>query len=383
MKALDKEEKFLKYHPLPNLPVIKTPLVTDYKFQHLNWEGDSMVDIHNKFNPPLITKKYAVRGSGASASVFFRVKNGECLAVKQYSFNETDLSQWRKHGMAMHFLAQQISPHVVRMRKILLREEAIVMEYMPNGSLDKLIKKDGFLPVNIRLRIALDILQGLYELHKYRILHGDLKPANILLDAYCRAFLCDFDESRFEHIDPKFEYSSRSLYLAPETFQRSSGYSTASDIYSFGIVLWELLTRSKPYKHLALEGNYIAKGIFDAILNHKTNPFPENFDPRLKILIQSCWEIEPGKRPSAAQLIFQLRSFMLATLTLSPDSTVPFKIKKSASFPELTIFKKPASDEKAGTMDMDSFINKFNKIDRYFVTSQKPETSKEVRHPAA
>ena len=91
--------------------------------------------------------------------------------------------------------------------------------------------------------IGADITEGLNYLHEFGIVHCDLKPQNVLLDAENRAYLCDFGNARFQGHQTR-ELGGTLAYTAPEMLQKREGrpvWDPAVDVYSFGVVLWEML----------------------------------------------------------------------------------------------------------------------------------------------
>ena len=95
------------------------------------------------------------------------------------------------------------------------------------------------------MQILRDVTQGLRFLHSNRppILHGDLKGRNILIDSHFRAKLCDFGLSA-----KKKQISGTPYFLAPEYLKGKQSYSPQCDIYSLGIVIYEIYSRQDPYK---------------------------------------------------------------------------------------------------------------------------------------
>ena len=156
-----------------------------------------------------------------------------------------------------------------------------------------------------RGRIALDIAQGLAFLHASTpiILHRDLKSHNILLDSHRRAKIADFGLSRVK----QESRSSRSqqqdcvgtvAWMAPELFKRRAKYVAGSDMYSFGMILWELSTRALPWEDA--HGN---QSIIKWVCEGEREDIPPMTPPPIATLIKQCWEAEPGGRPSAAQAL--------------------------------------------------------------------------------
>ncbi|XP_066380833.1 wall-associated receptor kinase 2-like [Miscanthus floridulus] len=127
----------------------------------------------------------------------------------------------------------------------------LVYEYVPNGSLDKILHESNGMPLDLdlRLQIAAQSAKGLAYMHSEittPILHGDVKPANILLDEKYIPKISDFGTSRMITIEEN--YTSTIIgnwgYMDPEYVQTGL-YTSKSDVYSFGVVLLELITRKK------------------------------------------------------------------------------------------------------------------------------------------
>jgi serine/threonine protein kinase len=129
----------------------------------------------------------------------------------------------------------------------------IEMEFIPGGNLHELIasrfKRDGSpLPLPILLPILLGIARALSALHEQKIIHRDIKPSNILIDENYEPYLTDFGFAcRIEGADL---LTSRGTcnYMAPEVLSES--YTTAVDVYSFGLVIWEARKGEMPFKDL-------------------------------------------------------------------------------------------------------------------------------------
>ena len=151
-------------------------------------------------------------------------------------------------------MASMRSDYIVQLRGICLEAPyyCLVMELMPKGSLYSVLKGNPVLPLAVKYRIALDVICGLAQLHEAKIIHRDLKSMNVLLDDRFRAKISDFGLAKI-----KSEVSSTSAakgakgtwgWMAPELLENNpsppSTFST--DIYAYGMILWELIV--KPYQ---------------------------------------------------------------------------------------------------------------------------------------
>jgi eukaryotic-like serine/threonine-protein kinase len=125
----------------------------------------------------------------------------------------------------------------------------MVLECLPNGSLEERLRGDKPLPDAETERIAADVAAGLAHAHERHLVHRDLKPANILFDAEGRAKIADFGIARMRGTGTLTEAGTvlgTASYISPE---QASGQTAgpASDVYSFGVILFRMLTGSLPF----------------------------------------------------------------------------------------------------------------------------------------
>jgi len=154
--------------------------------------------------------------------------------------------------------------------------------------------------------MAIDIAQGLVHLHGRKILHRDLKSGNILLDAQGRAKISDFGLAKIkQEVSSSTTKTSKAVgsvrWRAPELFKRQAVATPAADIYSFGMILWELATRQLPFSDAADEQTVISW-----IKDGEQEKIPADCPKALADMIQACWG-PPDKRPTAAEILTQLK----------------------------------------------------------------------------
>lgn len=177
-------------------------------------------------------------------------------------------------------------------------EPMLVMEYMDYGSLHELLRNETFeLSGEIILQITRDLAQGLRYLHSSRppILHGDLKARNLLIDSRFRAKLCDFGLSS----KTSGSISGTPFWMAPEYLRGDTSYDAACDIYSVGIILFEIYARKSPYN--GEDYRTIIRGVCNRRVNKRPD-LPKAAPQRFQELMKKCWHKEPSSRPGARDL---------------------------------------------------------------------------------
>jgi tetratricopeptide (TPR) repeat protein len=193
------------------------------------------------------------------------------------------------------------------------------MEYMEGGTLEELLEREPRQPPHTSLEILRGIACGLKVAHEKRIVHGDLKPANVLLDRAGTAKLADFGLARMFR-DPGLALSIAAdlvgtpRYMAPEVIMGGKP-SPASDVWGFGVVLYQVLAGLRPF-----EGHNL-NALFYAIQNAPPPPLDPGVPPDLVHLTQRCLEKEPAKRPEeVAEVIRTLERVTPRAIVLPPKS---------------------------------------------------------------
>jgi len=123
----------------------------------------------------------------------------------------------------------------------------IVMEYVPGETLESIVTRDGALEVPIALDYACQICNAVDHAHRHGVLHRDLRPSNVIVTGSGLAKVADFGTSRFLEIAAHGTTVIGSPpYMAPEQFQGKAVF--ASDVYSIGITMFQMLTGDMPYE---------------------------------------------------------------------------------------------------------------------------------------
>ena len=272
--------------------VIEVPKMNQFILSHDDIERDRSI---------------AQIGNGRSATVSLgRIKGQEGLfAIKVLKCRSLTPPELESLQREITILASLSHPSLVKLRGYTNEPPfCLVTDYMENGSLFAFLrdKKDQLSPTE-RTLIALDVASGMTYIHEQKIMHRDLKSLNILLDENKRAKLCDFGLARIISYEPMSGLVGTAQWMAPEVLLSKPSYDASIDVYSFGIVLWELLTSKVPYEGVDL-------GLLPKlVVNDGLRPvIPEGTPPGLATLMSSCWSANPMLRPTFQQITQLLSS---------------------------------------------------------------------------
>ena len=169
----------------------------------------------------------------------------------------------------------------------------IVSEYAPDGSLQELLKKNGPLPIEEAVNLAIGILNGLEFLHSQGIIHRDLKPANILLQGRVPR-LADFGISRaMSQTSATQNIAGTPQYMAPEALDGKRNVKT--DIWSAGVVLYQMLSGSLPFPQ-----NTFGE-LCNAVFNREPQPLPSSIPLKLQEVIGKALSKDVAARYQTAR----------------------------------------------------------------------------------
>ena len=216
------------------------------------------------------------------------------------------------------------------------------MEFLSGGSLDDLLHSTMELPWKFRHQMALDIVRGLSYLHNQNppIVHRDLKSLNIILNEDGRAKIGDFGLARVKSATKHTGMVSKSqgdqdyqvgteLWMAPELLNpKTAKYTAKSDMYSFGLILWEIAAREYPYQG--------ANNSFDLIRSWKEKGqeenIPENTPEYFAEAIERCRSLSPSSRPNAEEMIRYLEGPEDESVAVASSSETSNLLGKSGIF---------------------------------------------------
>ncbi|XP_060687246.1 mitogen-activated protein kinase kinase kinase 21 isoform X1 [Hemiscyllium ocellatum] len=217
--------------------------------------------------------------------------------------------------------------NIIALRGVCLQEPnlCLVMEYAQGGPLNRALAGRR-IPPRTLVNWAVQIARGMCYLHAEAIvpiIHRDLKSSNILLlekienDDIANKTLkiTDFGLAREWHKTTKMSAAGTYAWMAPEVI-KSSMFSKGSDVWSYGVLLWELLTGEVPYR--GIDGLAVAYGV---AVNKLTLPIPSTCPEPFTKLMEECWDQDPHVRPNFATILEQLTAIEATVITDLPQES--------------------------------------------------------------
>jgi len=209
----------------------------------------------------------------------------------------------------------------------------IVMEFMGLGSLYDLLHNEliSEIPLPLKVRLALQAAKGMHFLHSSGIVHRDLKSLNLLLDNKWNLKVSDFGLTCFRgqlKKEAQNQQQGSVHWMAPEILSEDTEVDhILSDIYSFGIILWELLTRQHPYEGLTPAAVAVAVIRDDARPNMPIGEVDADYEK----LITDCWHRDPTVRPTFLEVMTRLSSMIDEGGSSSSSSFFSSKMRQTGS----------------------------------------------------
>jgi len=239
-------------------------------------------------------------GAGAYGEVYEGEWRRSKVAIKRLLCTDVDEKAMRHFFAEMEILSIARHDNVVRFLGGCVKPNnlAILFEFCPQSLYDLLRAAHEPLPSKHAIRIARQVALGIYYLHccKPPILHLDLKSANVLLDDYGRAKVCDFGLSHLKSGAGVLTSRMGSpMWTAPEVL-KGAVISEAADTYSYGMLLYELITSELPYHNVPAP--QIIVGVMTNMLPRPEIPTQCEPPPALARLMRRCWQHDMDQRPS-------------------------------------------------------------------------------------
>ena len=259
-------------------------------------------------------------GIGSYGEVHRGLWRGTEVAVKRFLDQDLSVHLMREFTSEVDLMRRLRHPNVILLMGAVTTTPnlSIVTEFLHRGSLFKLLHKAQPKAIKAamnaesrRLRMALDVAKGMHYLHSCTpvIVHRDLKSPNLLVDKHWVVKVCDFGLSRMKNHTFLSSKSNAGTpeWMAPEVL-RNEPSDEKSDVFSYGVIFWELLTQQIPWSHLnpmqvvgvvGFAGNRLA--------------VPDTVDPRLREICEECWAQDPRARPSFLDVQKRLKPLVHAS----------------------------------------------------------------------
>ncbi|XP_044472044.1 serine/threonine-protein kinase STY13-like [Mangifera indica] len=179
----------------------------------------------------------------------------------------------------------------------------IVTEYAKGGSVRQFLNKrqNRSVPLKLAVKQALDVARGMAYVHELGLIHRDLKSDNLLIFSDKSIKIADFGVARIEvQTEGMTPETGTYRWMAPEMIQHRP-YTQKVDVYSFGIVLWELVTGLLPFQNMtAVQAAF-------AVVNKGARPIiPNDCLPVLGEIMTRCWDANPDVRPPFSEVVTML-----------------------------------------------------------------------------
>eukprot|EP01121_Diplochlamys_sp_Union-15-3_P022457 TRINITY_DN9570_c0_g1_i1.p1 TRINITY_DN9570_c0_g1~~TRINITY_DN9570_c0_g1_i1.p1 ORF type:complete len:517 (-),score=74.42 TRINITY_DN9570_c0_g1_i1:126-1676(-) len=245
---------------------------------------------------------------GASGKVYLGSYNDLIVAIKdlsaRFAFEGDNL--FYNFQRELSLLSSLKHPNIVNIIGACIEPPDlwIIMEYAERGSLYKVLQEETIvIPKAFVSGMAKGIATGMAFLHERKIIHRDLKSLNVLVTEDWVAKITDFGDSR--SISNVMTIAKGTpQWMAPEVYHNAN-YTEKSDVYSYGIILWELVTRKIPY-----QGSLGSlRDILYMVQKGERPPIPPSCPYFWSKLMRVCWDTNPNTRPSFVQILEALENF--------------------------------------------------------------------------
>jgi len=231
------------------------------------------------------------------------LETNQAVAIKELTSETSDLRKRfeRENSVRLE------SPFIVQPYQVGEYQGSyfLVMEFIEGQNLKQIIEREGAFESARAGKLLEQIASGLAEAHKNNIIHRDIKPENIMVTPRAEVKITDFgiacflDKERMTRIGSTL---GTAHYMSPEQVEDASKVDASSDIFSLGVVFYEMLTGKKPF-----DGRMMGE-LFLAIVSQDPAPLRSlvpTLDPRLESFVLKMLEKSPANRPSGMEEILQ------------------------------------------------------------------------------
>lgn len=271
---------------------------------------------------------------GALGKVFLGIYKDEDVAVKILEEGK-NISSNTSNNTAEEIALRELEirnrvgdhPNIARLRAVSKRLPlmwCLITEHSKEGTVREYIERlNGVhIPIHTAVGWAIDISRAMAHLHSLDLVHSNLNSHNIVIANDKSAKVTNIGGLKIEVCTEGFTPETGAYrWMAPEQIQHRPA-EKASDVFSFGIILWELLTGDLPHSSLSA-----VQAAF-AVAHHKQRPkIPDRCPPRIHGLLQDCWLAEPSERPSFARISDLLKLIKSALPRLNSSNSFTMRGK--------------------------------------------------------
>jgi serine/threonine protein kinase len=240
-------------------------------------------------------------GLGSYGVVFRGKWKGVEVAVKRFIKQKLDERRMLEFRAEMAFLSELHHPNIVLFIGACVKKPnlCIVTEFMKQGSLRDILANNTIkLTWKQKLRMLRSAALGINYLHSLHpvIVHRDLKPSNLLVDENWNVKVADFGFARIKEENATMTRCGTPCWTAPEII-RGDKYDERADVFSFGVVMWQVVTRKEPFAGR----NFM--GVSLDVLEGKRPQIPNDCPAEFRKVMKKCWHASAEKRPTMERVV--------------------------------------------------------------------------------
>src|SRR5947199_5969851 len=284
---------------------------------------------------------------------------GRLVALKTfrigYSVRDSEMEQFRIRFMREAQSAGILThPNIVTIHDVVEASDEglafIAMEYVRGTNLKLLLQNDQALPLSFVLETIAQVGDALDYAHSNRVVHRDVKPANILITTDNKVKITDFGIARLDssNLTQEGQLLGTPNYMAPEQIQGKE-VDHRADLFSLGVVLYEMLTRHKPFQgeNLTVVSHRIVYDQFTPL-----REYARDVPPGVDRILNRALEKDPARRYQRAKdMVEELRQVAVATTTRGDD------LNETMALPPMTV-PTPAAPAPAAPPSKGSFLDR-------------------------
>eukprot|EP00469_Lotharella_globosa_P012607 CAMPEP_0167789100 /NCGR_PEP_ID=MMETSP0111_2-20121227/10464_1 /TAXON_ID=91324 /ORGANISM="Lotharella globosa, Strain CCCM811" /LENGTH=615 /DNA_ID=CAMNT_0007681163 /DNA_START=29 /DNA_END=1877 /DNA_ORIENTATION=- len=351
-----KKEKKLK-HPQNNGNTISaTPLPSVYGAEDIDNDGyytaeekrryEMTLEIKQEdesFPEPIRWTRGELIGHGAFGKVYLgmNIESGSLMAVKEIALRPTlkDDEIRNENELLIRDVETEVSmlkdlshPNIVRYIGTGRTTAALLvyMEYVPGGSIAELLRRFGCFSERIVRVYTRQILEGVEHLHRYGIMHRDIKGANILVDKNGTCKVSDFGAARslsqIRAADAPPSLRGTPYWMAPEVIKQI-GHGRQADVWSIGCTVLEMLSGKPPWSRFKT----VSAALYHIAQTNETPHIPPSVSPGAKKFIAACTRRDPRIRPNCSRLLTYEFVSKTSSNASTPTSRRHYRGKSSTS----------------------------------------------------